>query len=111
MNITRRKFSLLTLLTTLPFITKSTFAQKSPNPEPVETDFDDIPLVDPNVISIRDSVNRVILGLSSPDRALPIQPDDVRVPLPDPTEENLFDFLAGVKLALIRVGAAREAND
>lgn len=87
------------------------FAQHSPSQEPVETDFDDIPLVDPNVISIRDSLNRAILGLSSPGRALPIQPDDVRVPLPDPTEENTLEFLAGVKLALIRVGAAREAND
>lgn len=68
-----------------------------------------IPLANPNVVSLRDSLNQLILS-EDPERERPIAPEDERVPLTEPTAENLFDFLSLVRTALINIGAAKEPD-
>jgi len=69
-----------------------------------------VPLATPNVVVLRDSLNQLVLALD-PEHDRPTQPLDERIPLPEPTLDNLLDFLSGVRTALIQVGAAKDVGD
>lgn len=70
--------------------------------------FDDIPLATHEPQSLRETLNRTLMTLSSEERLAEAPPIDERTEIPEVDPNDLSTFLAAVRRALIHGGIGKE---